>query len=403
MKLDNLTLIFNAFEQEHIGKDVFLVPYYLGKIFNVNVRIVYSKTKTNRNLPRNIRGVKLVPLRNIFCKCSNELLRNLAFIIYILFHASDTDLLMQFYFSNPSAIIGIIYKVFNKKGILYIKSDGKMGEWPLLGYYNSISLKEHQKLNTNIKKHLYKTFLEHIDLITVETKIGYNKFCTEKLLDIDFKNTVHLLFSGFDKEQFDQYGIEQKNYSEKENIIITVGRLGTYPKNTEMLLKAVEPLEFKDWKIVLIGPIEKKENDFQETINKFYLSNPMLRSHVFFTGPVYDKKELWEWYNRAKVFVLTSVYESFGIVLTEALFFRNYIISTDVGSASDLIKMGYGQIIPQNNPVYLSNVLQKIINENNLKILYERIDWKSNDVSWENYIKIATKNLYMKCFKNANI
>jgi glycosyltransferase involved in cell wall biosynthesis len=268
-----------------------------------------------------------------------------------------------------------------------------MGEWPLLGYHNSISLKNH-RIRTNIKKYLYKIFLKHIDLITIETNIGYNKFYTERLLDIDLKNKVRLLFNGFDRELFEECGIKQKDYSEKENIIITVGRLGTYPKNTEMLLKAAECLDFGNWKIVLIGPIEKTENDFQETIDTFYLSNPILKNHVFFTGPIYDKKILWEWYNRAKVFVLTSIYESFGIVLTEALFFRNYIISTDVGSASDLIKMGYGKIIPQNDSIHLSDVLQKIINENYLKAHYDRINWENNDVSWENHIRIATKDLY---------
>jgi glycosyltransferase involved in cell wall biosynthesis len=214
-------------------------------------------------------------------------------------------------------------------------------------------------------------------------------------LGIDLKNKVRLLFSGFDREQFEQYDIKKKEYPEKENIIITVGRLGTYPKNTEMLLKAAEHIEFKDWKIVLIGPIETTENNFQKTVDNFYLSNPMLKNHVFFIGAVYNKKELWEWYNRAKIFILTSIYESFGIVLTEALFFRNYIISTDVGSASDLIKMGYGQIIPQDDPIYLSNVLQKIIDGDNLNSCYNRINWESNDVSWENYIRIAAKDLYI--------
>jgi hypothetical protein len=85
------------------------------------------------------------------------------------------------------------------------------------------------------------------------------------------------------------------------------------------------------------------------------------------------------------------------------LFFRNYIISTDVGSASDLIKMGYGKIIPQNDPVYLSGILQKIINENNPKAHYGRINWENNDVSWENYIRIATKDLYMSWSKNIRI
>jgi glycosyltransferase involved in cell wall biosynthesis len=401
MKKNNITLIFGSLEEEHLGKDVFLVPYYFGKLFNMNVCIVYSETETNKNLPRNIRGVELIPLKNIFINTKNELLRNLINIMYVLFHAFRIDILMQFYFSNPSVIMGLVYKALNKRGFMYIKSDGKMGEWPLLGYYNSIYTKEYQKIQTHIKKYFYMSFLKQIDLITVETNIGYNKLCAEKLLNLDLRKKVRMLFSGFDKEQFEQYGFLQKGYSQKENIIITVGRLGCYPKNTEMLLKAAERIDFKDWKLVLIGPIEKKENDFQKTIDAFYSKKPLLKDHVFFTGPIYDKKHLWKWYNRAKIFILPSIYESFGIVLIEALFFKNYIVSTDVGAASDLIEMGYGQIIPQNDPMYLSNVLQEIINEDNLKKLYEQVSWNNNDISWEKFIKDAISEV-MANYINTN-
>jgi glycosyltransferase involved in cell wall biosynthesis len=389
MNKRNLTLIFRCIEQEHLGKDVFLVPYYLGKIFNMDVHIVYSQTDTNKILPRNVRGAKLIPLKNIFVKSSNEILRNIINMIYILFHASAIDILMQFYFSIPTAIIGIIYKNLNKKGILYIKSDGKMGEWPLLGYYNSIHLKENQRMRTAVKKRLYKAFLGYVDIITVETNIGYNKFCTQRLLNIDLKDKVRLLINGFDKEQFDLCGFEQKEYFEKENIIITVGRLGTYAKNTEMLLKAMEHLDFRDWKIVLIGPIEKVENDFQKSIDDFYLSNARLKEHIFFTGSIYDKNELWGWYNRAKVFVLTSRFESFGHVLVEALWFRNYVLSTDVGASNEIMSYKYGQIIPQDDSVFLSGALQDIINKDSLKTLYDNVDWTNIDISWEKHIKNA--------------
>lgn len=77
---------------------------------------------------------------------------------------------------------------------------------------------------------------------------------------------------------------------------------------------------------------------------------------------MYNKRKLWEWYNRSKVFVLTSTWESFGIVLTEAQRFRNYLISTEVGGASSLIQQGkYGTLIPQNNSKVLADKLQNII------------------------------------------
>ena len=47
-RIKNITLIFGHFEKEHLGKDVFLVPYYLEKLYGGKTTIVNSKTETNR-------------------------------------------------------------------------------------------------------------------------------------------------------------------------------------------------------------------------------------------------------------------------------------------------------------------------------------------------------------------
>lgn len=61
----NLTLIFKHFEIEHFGKDVFLVPYYLGKQYQCDVTIVYPLTKTNQHFPSEVRGVQLRPQKGM--------------------------------------------------------------------------------------------------------------------------------------------------------------------------------------------------------------------------------------------------------------------------------------------------------------------------------------------------
>jgi len=390
-KQKNITLIYTtSIENGHLGKDVFLVPYYLGKILSYDVKIVYASSKTNKKLPPKIRNVTLLPKKNFF---SSKILLELYDIFYIIFHARKIDFFMRFFFSNITAITGLLYKKINKNGILYVKSDGRPDEWPLLGYYNSIQGKKNCFVNKT-KKIIYKSFLKNTDLITIETQVGYESFIKNNLLNVDLSDKIQLLQSGFDKILFDQYDVTIKKYDGKDNIILVVGRLGVYPKNTEMVLQAAERLNLSNWKIVLIGPIETNEQDFQKKIDAFYLANPHIKNSVIFAGPIFDKEELWTWYNNAKVFVLTSFYESFGIVLTEALFFRNYIISTDVGAAKETIKMGYGEIVPQNDAIHLSKTLQNIIdNTNYLPKLYGAVDWEKNDVSWERYIREIIGNL----------
>ena len=245
----NITLIYTTpVEYQHLGKDVFLVPYYIGKIFNLNVKIIYARSKTNKNLPSNFRSVVLTP------KNPPEILLGIYDVFYILFHAKKIDFFMRFFFSNTSAITGFLYKKLNKNGILYVKSDGKPGEWPLLGYYNSVHGKKHALL-LRIKKYIYKTFLENTDLITIETKAGYETFIKNNFLNVNLSEKIQLMYSGFDKDLFDQYNINLKNIKEKENIILIIGRLGTYQKNTEMVLEAAKQLCLNDWKVVLVGPI----------------------------------------------------------------------------------------------------------------------------------------------------
>ncbi|WP_303812494.1 hypothetical protein, partial [Apibacter mensalis] len=100
MESKNLTLVFAHFEKEHLGKDVFLVPYYLGKELSYEVTIVYQKTKTNNLFKNNTyKGVKLRSLINIF---KLNKLQNISFflssLLYVIKNGKKIDLLMTFHF-----------------------------------------------------------------------------------------------------------------------------------------------------------------------------------------------------------------------------------------------------------------------------------------------------------------
>ena len=47
----NITLIFNSIEEEHLGKDVFLTAFYLGRVLGYAVNIVYGLTETYKTMP----------------------------------------------------------------------------------------------------------------------------------------------------------------------------------------------------------------------------------------------------------------------------------------------------------------------------------------------------------------
>lgn len=371
MESKNLTLVFAHFEKEHLGKDVFLVPYYLGKELSYEVTIVYQKTKTNNLfINNNYKGVKLRSLINIF---KLKKLQNISFflssLLYVIKNGKKIDLLMTFHFRFTSAILCILYKMINPNGRFYLKVDG--GE-DILDVKNNSSF---------IKNQIYNKLLKKCDYISVETHLSF-KLWNENL---NISEKIFLVENGFDEEELMKLSLNVIPFSEKENKIITVGRLGTFQKNTVMFLKAIEKISiFKNWKFYFIGPIEE---NFQKEIELFYHKNPSLKNKVIFTGPILEKKILWEYYNKAKVFVLTSIWEGYAIVFSEAYRFNNYIISTDVGGAKETIEKNenFGKLVGQNNDEDLKSVLEQIINDNNYLIKYPDKDHSDN--SWQICLK----------------
>ena len=264
----------------------------------------------------------------------------------------------------------LFYKFLNPKGKIYIKLDTDSG--------NEFDTTRYIGIKRWLLHKLYSACIHRVNCFSCETFKVYDTICQNTEFGDILKKKLVLMPNGFDEELLQSYNIKERSFEEKENLIITVGRIGTEQKNTKMLLNALQGLDLKDWKVCIIGPIEP---NFQETIDKFFQQNPNKQNQVEFIGSISDKQQLWEWYNRAKMFVLTSNYESYGIVLTEAKRFNNYIISTPVGAAYDIIgNEANGSIIALSNIKELSKILQSIINEKvilNTNSLTTELAWES--------------------------
>ena len=155
----------------------------------------------------------------------------------------------------------------------------------------------------------------------------------------------------------EELGITRRHVSEKEKILLTVGRIGTHQKNTELLLDVLAVLSLGDWKMYIVGPIE---DDFQPKIDAFYQAHPEKRESVVFTGMI-SQREKFLLYDRARVFVLTSRHEGFAFALVEAAYMKNYIVSTDVGGAEDVLDYTGGYIVPEQKKEWFVSELQRVI------------------------------------------
>ncbi|MBS1737353.1 MAG: glycosyltransferase family 4 protein [Bacteroidetes bacterium] len=197
------------------------------------------------------------------------------------------------------------------------------------------------------KLNIYWQFLEKItnkysDILVVQSEMirnVYKKFVAKKKIEV-IPNPVDIKMKSF---------LQDYNCSQRENIILTVGRLDAN-KNQKMLIEAFANLNVKDWRLVIVGDGILKEE-------YMILTKSLGIEHmVDFVGNV---QNVWDYYNQAKIFAFTSNSEGFPNALLEAMSFGLPCVSTDCPS-------GPSEIILNNENGYLIEV-------GNIKQLEDRL------------------------------
>lgn len=180
---------------------------------------------------------------------------------------------------------------------------------PLL-YTNAIKIREIH-FNSNYRNFTYKSKILAKSLNFLDYKVmskGYNKMVllTKEDKDTFFPNNNKFIYI-HNPVTFDP----TNNYNNNNNYIIAVGRL-SIEKDFLSLIKAWGMIYKKcpNWKIKIVGDGPEK-NTLEKEIRKLQLSNS-----IELTGYSNNiKKEMSE----SSIFVMTSFFEGFGLVLLEAM------------------------------------------------------------------------------------
>lgn len=316
----HFALYWPGLQNFHLTKDVGLIPYIFQKHLNYEVTILCGKNEEHYDemMTKNI---------------------NLNFMdnedsVTALLQKTDILMLIGYYDFNLRMIEK--FKSINTKGKVYLKLDLNRHWLSTIGF-------NHKNID----------LLNNCTLISVESKN------LKKIIDDTWPVKVEHIPNGF----YDFFNSSTIDYSHKENIILTVGRLGTYEKATEIVMEAfkIASEKIRNWKLKLIGPIEP---GFNQYINNYFSYYPELQNKIIFAGPIYDRKSLMEEYRKSKVFCLTSRVEAFAQVFGEAAFNGNYIISSDVDGSLDITAdKKYGSIFPINDFETLSRELITICSD----------------------------------------
>ena len=367
--------ISEEFEYTWLGKDNGMIPIYMSEKQGYNSKILTVNLKND--LPDSERGVEFIKVKRRFAFLSNfaywtKLVKRYNIFKYLIKNAKNIDVLMLFHVSRCSYWYAYFYKKLNPNGFLYIKADFNLAvyqkEWNIVNSKFESLREFFRKRRESAEYNKRKKLIPLTDLISYESLEAY-EFMKDTYADIDTKGKTIYLPNGYDNEMIDK--IKVKTLEEKENIILTVGRLGTEPKNTELLLETLKEIDLKNWKVYLVGSIDKKFINYKEN---FFRENPQLIDKIIFTGEIKDREELYSYYNRAKVFVLPSKWESFGIVMVEAMAFGNYIITSNTCAAKDITNNNeIGRIIEIDSKKELEEEITKVIfGKINLNEKYEK-------------------------------
>ena len=320
---------------QRLLKDCGIVPYLLHKNYGFH-SVLVGYNANNPTLPYLETYLKGVEINFL----SDDTLQTR--IQYIDDHSKDMDLLILYGAYEKYVPIVDCYLKKRPDGKIYLVTDANTN------WMDSI---EHDNPH-------YKRLLDQCDVV------GASCRKTQRYLNMKWSTVVDLIRNGW----YNFSNVDFNNlFDHKENIILTVGRLGTKQKCTELLLEAFADCSDKipDWRLRLVGKVEPK---FNEYLDKFFAKYPNLKDRIEFAGLIEDKLKLAEEYKKAKIFILTSIIEG-GTpnVIAEALYAGCYIITSDIDGASDATDEGRcGAVFSLDNKLELVDVLKRVCNNSNL-------------------------------------
>ncbi len=326
--------VFTRLKNVHLLKDVGMIPYLLYRYHGVNSTVVSFKNEEEYPyLEKEVKGLKLKFIRK---RVKQSIIPA---AVYVWNNAPRIDVLNVYHLNLMSFVCLLIYRMRKPSGGLgYLKLDMDKNGYRRLFKFGPVGL-------------VKRLTMDLADLISVETTLLCNR------LKKKYKDKILYIPNGFYAE-----GKTPDLEFDKENIILTVGNLGTYPKATDNLLNAFAGIaEGNDYKLMLVGSVAE---EFRPFIDSFMKKHPALKDRIEFTGEIRDKDELTGIYRRSKIFAFPSRSESFGIVLLEAASNGNFIVTTkEVPAGADINNDGkFGFIVPADDVPALSGALFRLIN-----------------------------------------
>lgn len=212
------------------------------------------------------------------------------------------------------------------------------GGWRTFAYRYTDRLSD---LTTNVSEDAVRTFIDIKAVPENKIEVVYNGVCDKR-----FKSSAT-----------DRKAIRARlGISDDTHLILSVGRLEK-AKDFPSLLYAFSNIQksLPNTKLAIIGKGSLK-NELLSIARKSSISD-----NVIFVGAI-DSTNMW--YSAADLFVSSSAWEGFGLVLAEAMLHGLPVVATDSGGSREVIG-SFGPIVPVGNSealsVAITDSLRKIL------------------------------------------
>jgi glycosyltransferase involved in cell wall biosynthesis len=227
-----------------------------------------------------------------------------------------------------------------------------------------------------------------------------SEYCREAIYGTGFKQG-HVIYNGVEEPATVSTTLKRKiksrlNLKENERVLFALQRLDPL-KRVDVLIQSMPRIlqRFPNTRLIIggKGPEQTRLKNIANDLN--------VAEHVHFTGFI-TQNELPIYFTLADLFVFHSTYETFGMVLAEAMNFRKAIVSVSNTAISEVVDDGKtGLLVPTLDYEALADAVLKLLNDeerrnemgrNGYKKSQKFFKWNAIASQYEKVLNLAINN-----------
>ncbi len=217
--------------------------------------------------------------------------------------------------------------------------------------------------------------------------IGVSKNALDITIPKNYNGKTKVIYNGCIFEKINPSKKDWKEFFEKKGLrgkmILANARL-VKQKGLSYLIDAMEGINGAYLVIFGRGPFEKKlkKQAKNNNINCYFLTDKL------------SEEDLFSLYKSAYLFVLSSLYEPFGMVIIEAYSAKVPVIATDSGGPKEIVNNRTGYVVPiKDHKILAEKINELIINESRRNELSKNAYFYSKNFLWKKIAK-ETEDFY---------